>query len=86
MTLVELRQEKVTFGKAHLGKTFEDLARDTKYLTWFTETFRHSRKVEHVKLLRFVQLHLEQLEMGGPPVATTTLRAKAKAKMPPGVR
>ena len=83
MTLEELQQEKVTFGKAHVGKTFAEIALETKYLTWFTETFRHSRKIEHVKLLRFVQLHLEQIETAPPAPSLTTMRPKAKAKMPP---
>ena len=52
MTLEDPRLEKVTFGKAHVGKTFQEMVTETKYLTWFTETFRHSRKPEHVKLLR----------------------------------
>ena len=70
MTLEELRVEKVTFGKAHVGKTFQELPTEIKCLTWFTETFRHSRKPEHAKLLRFVQLHLESLEMEDPVVPT----------------
>ena len=70
MTLEELRVEKVTFGKAHVGKTFQELPTEIKCLTWFTETFRHSRKPEHSKLLRFVQLHLESLEMEDPVVPT----------------
>ena len=83
MTLEDLRLEKVTFGKAHVGKTFQEMASETKYLTWFTETFRHSRKPEHVKLLRFVQLHLEQLEGGPVSASRNVAMPKAKAKMPP---
>lgn len=86
MTLEELQQEKITFGKAHVGKTFAEMAMETKYLTWFTETFRHSRKIEHVKLLRFVQLHLEQIETTPPAPSSTSVRPKAKAKMPPTVQ
>lgn len=83
MTLEELQQEKITFGKAHVGKTFAEMALETRYLTWFTETFRHSRRIEHVKLLRFVQLHLEQIETAQRAPYPTTVRPKAKAKMPP---
>ena len=39
MSLEDLRQEKVSFGKAHVGKTFQEMATETKYLTWFTDTF-----------------------------------------------
>ena len=85
MTLEDLRLEKVTFGKTHVGKTYQEMASETKYLTWFTETFRHSRKPEHVKLLRFVQLHLEQLEMAPVSSNRSATMPKAKAKMPPHV-
>jgi hypothetical protein len=83
MTLEDPRLEKVTFGKAHVGKTFQEMVTETKYLTWFTETFRHSRKPEHVKLLRFVQLHLEQLERNPVNPNRNVTMPKAKAKMPP---
>jgi hypothetical protein len=33
--------------------------------------------------LRFVQLHLEQIETAPPAPSLTTMRPKAKAKMPP---
>ena len=85
MTLEELQEEKNAFGKTHVGKTFHEMTMETKYLTWFTETYRHSRKPEHVKLLRYVQLYLAMAETEPPAASTTqvTLKPKAKAKMPP---
>eukprot|EP00435_Cladocopium_sp_Y103_P074193 s963_g47.t1 len=82
MTLEELKEERVAFGKAHLGKAFKELIPEVKYLSWFAENYKFSRKPAHVKMLRFIQLHVEDLESQkigkkGP------LQAKAKSKNPP---
>ena len=77
MTLEELMEERMAFGKAHIGKAFKELIPETKYLSWFAENYRHSQKPEHVKLLRFIQLHVESLESQKP--ARLPLKAKAKA-------
>eukprot|EP00435_Cladocopium_sp_Y103_P021822 s385_g5.t1 len=82
MTLTELMEERVAFGKAHTGKAFKDLIPETKYLSWFAENYKASRKPEHVKLLRFIQLHVEDL--GGQKPTKKMIQAKAKAKCPPG--
>ena len=80
MPLEELMEERVAFGKAHIGKAFKDLTSETKYLSGFAENFRHSQKPEHVKLLRFIQLHVETLEGQVP----RKIVPKAKAMFPPG--
>ena len=62
MTLSELSQCPIDFGKTHLGKKFKDMVGETKYLTWFAETYKHSKKLSHVRFLRFIQLHLDQID------------------------
>ena len=81
MTLDEL-MERMAFGKAHIGKAFKELIPETKYLSWFAENYRHSQKPEHVKLLRFIQLHVESPESQMP--VKPLPKAKAKSKFPPG--
>ena len=44
MTLSELSQCPIDFGKTHLGKKFKDMVGETKYLTWFAETYKHSKR------------------------------------------
>jgi len=77
MTLEELSQSPIDFGKAHLGKLYRDLASDTKYLTWFAETYKHSQKIDHIRFLRFIELHLNKIE-GQMAQANPKSRAKAK--------
>ena len=81
MTLKELQDEKIEFGKAHIGRRFLDMTTETKYLAWFTENYQHSRKPAHVKFLRFIQLWLGNQEKAEP--AAKTVMPKAKAKHPP---
>ena len=82
MTLDELMEERMAFGKAHISKAFKELIPETKYLSWFAENYRHSQKPEHVKLLRFIQLHVESPESQMP--VKPLPKAKAKSKFPPG--
>lgn len=75
LTYAELKEYPVDFGKAHLGKKFINLMTDTKYVTWFAETYKHSQKPTHLRFLRFISLHLDQLEK-----STDKTRAKLGAR------
>ena len=77
MTLEELSQCPIDFGKAHLGKLYRDMTSDTKYLAWFAETYKHSQKIGHIRFLRFIELHLNKIE-GQMAQAGPKSRAKAK--------
>jgi len=81
MTLKELQDEKIEFGRAHIGKRFLDMTTETKYMAWFTENYQHSRKPVHVKFLRFIQLWLGDQEKVEP--TAKSIMPKAKAKYPP---
>ena len=81
MDLKELREETIKFGKAHVGKTFASMAKETKYLAWFAENYKSSRKPEHVKFLRFIQLHVDDLEKTNQEIRATTMpKTKAAPK------
>eukprot|EP00435_Cladocopium_sp_Y103_P068844 s785_g32.t1 len=77
MSLEELKECRIDFGKAHLNKKYQDMVGETRYLTWFAETYRHSQKICHMKFLRFIQLHLDQME-GQMHQARSKAKAKAK--------
>jgi hypothetical protein len=85
MSYEELSSKVMDFGKAHLGKSFLDMTKETRYMTWFAEAYQGSRKPQHVRFLRFIQLHVEKLEAGknpsSRPTVATQSKAKAKAKM-----
>ena len=81
MTWKELQDEKIEFGKAHIGKRYLDMTTETKYMAWFTENYQHSRKPVHVKFMRFIQLWLDNQEKAEP--AAKSILPKAKAKHPP---
>ena len=88
MTLEELSQCPIDFGKAHLGKLYRDMTSDTKYLAWFAETYKHSQKIGHIRFLRFIEMHINQIE-GQMAQAGPKSRAKAKGapkqqSRPPG--
>ena len=78
MTLAELENETIKFGKAHCGKTYASMVTEHRYMTWFAETYKDSRQTKHVKFLRFIQLHVENLEKNNQEISATT-RPKAKA-------
>ena len=86
MSYEELSSKCMDFGKAHLGKSFLDMTKETRYMTWFAETYQGSRKPQHVRFMRFIQLHVEKLEAeknssSRPTTMATQSKAKAKAKM-----
>ena len=58
----ELKDHPMDFGKAHVGKKFSEMVTNTKYVTWFVDSYKHSQKPTHLRFLRFVSLHVEQLE------------------------
>ena len=62
MTFDELKEEKIEFGKAHKGRRFVEMLGETRYLTWFSSSYKNSQKPSHVKFLRFLQLHVENVE------------------------
>jgi len=74
MPYEELQMFQMDFGKAKLGQPFKEIVKDNRYVTWFTESYKDSKKPCHLRLLRFIHLHVERLE------TNATLQPKAKAK------
>lgn len=79
-TYEELKEEKISFGTAHRGRRFEEMLQETRYMTWFSQTYKNSQKSSHVKFLRFLQLHVENLEKKNLKMNKPKSLAKAMAK------
>eukprot|EP00435_Cladocopium_sp_Y103_P012015 s1763_g3.t1 len=85
LTLAMLKEEPVTFGKAHLGKTHEEVwTSSPEWIKWFLGHYASSGKLEHRKMIRFIQLKIEESEV--EPSAKSlakSLGAKPKAQSAP---
>jgi len=60
MTLEALSQEKIAFGKAHLGTPFPEMFLNHGYTDWFVGLYHESKKPAHMKYVRYVELRLNQ--------------------------
>eukprot|EP00434_Breviolum_minutum_P025492 symbB.v1.2.022525.t1/scaffold1944.1/size145740/2 len=77
LSFEELKLHTIDFGKTHVGRTYLDMLTEPKYLTWFSRSYKDSQNVKHVKFLRFLQLHVEHMEVAK---ASTTAKSAAKPK------
>lgn len=69
MTLPQLQELKISFGKAKLGQSYEQAFRDQSWTKWFIQTYETSPKPEHRKFIRFVTLKLDEEPMPYAPKA-----------------
>ncbi|CAL1156393.1 unnamed protein product [Cladocopium goreaui] len=64
LSLAEMAETRVTFGRTHVGKTYEELWNQEKgWIKWFCKTYQDSTKEEHRKLLIYVERKVERLEL-----------------------
>ena len=69
LSLGQLREQKIAFGKAHQGKTFNQMWKEEQgWVTWFVQRFAQSTKAEHRIFLRYVELEIERAELSGDQV------------------
>lgn len=85
MTYHELSQCVITFGDVHVGKKYKEMPQDVRYVTWFAGRYKDSQKPEHVKFLRFLELHVKHLEENKSPTNKDSIKEKPvpKAKNAP---
>lgn len=93
MSLQDLRKERVAFGTAKKGLLFTEAFKDHGWTDWFVANYESSKKPEHHKYVRFVELTLnEEMEMeakgGGkkktdPPSVMTAKPKMTAAKTKP---
>ena len=64
LSVEEMGQHKVTFGKSHIGKTFAEMWESEKgWIRWFSKTYGDSQKDEHKKILAYIEAMVAQHEM-----------------------
>ena len=63
LAAAEMGESKVTFGRAHVGRTNEEMWRSEKgWIRWFAKTYASSQKEEHQKLLIYIETMVNQHE------------------------
>jgi hypothetical protein len=93
LRLIDIKDTPVTFGKAHLGKTHEEVWRsDPEWVKWFMSHYQKSTRTEHRLMIKFIQLKVEESEAGEatnpqacakPKGLPKSLAAKAKSMPSP---
>eukprot|EP00435_Cladocopium_sp_Y103_P042518 s19_g11.t1 len=88
LSIAEMGEHKVTFGKTHCGKTYSHMWQAEKgWVRWFSKTYGTSDKEEHRKMLVFIEAmiaqHEEFYEMEPIPEAEKQQVVAPKAKMMP---
>ena len=79
LSLQDLMEKKISFGKAHHGKTFEEVWQNEQtWVSWFVNRFANSTKAEHVIFLKFVELKVERAEITGAAVPLTSQKEVEK--------
>ena len=63
LDLETMSQHRITFGKTHVGKTFAEMWEGEKtWMKWFAKTYQASPKIEHQKVLIYLEKILDQYE------------------------
>ena len=65
MSLEELANEKVAFGEAKKGCTFEKAFQDTQWTEFILNKYETSKKPEHQMYVKFVELKMQQIKKEG---------------------
>ena len=58
MSLEELSAEKIAFGKAKMGQSFEKAFQDASWTDWFVQTYEKSPKPAHQLYIKYVEKRL----------------------------
>ena len=96
LTIEELKSEVMTFGKAHRGRTFEQVWNTSpEWTQWFLQHYQNSGKTSHKKMVRYIKLKIEEVEtnpeigrqnpvMPKSHAAPKAMISRPKAKAQPG--
>ena len=72
--LEELKIMPMDFGKAHAGKTFQEIwDTNPSWIKWFLAHYASSQKTEHRRMIRFIHLKIEESEAETPQPAAKSL-------------
>eukprot|EP00435_Cladocopium_sp_Y103_P058627 s1739_g20.t1 len=63
LTIADLKDEPMTFGRTHLGKSFEEMwCNHPDWIRWFAAHYHTSGKIEHRKMVHYIYLKIEEAE------------------------
>ena len=86
LSAVEMGETCLAFGKAHAGRRFSEIWElEQGWVNWFVKTYSNSSKIEHRKMLIYVERkveeieHLNQMEPLTNPSSQAILQPKSKA-------
>jgi hypothetical protein len=65
MTVEQLSQERISFGKSKIGQKFEEVFKDGSWTDWFVTTYEKSPKPQHQMYILYVLKRLDQEIMKG---------------------
>ena len=72
LSLDILKTEKVTFGTAHNGRTYEEVwVNHPDWIKWFYQHYKTSRKAAHRRVIMLTEKRMEEAENLGPTAAQT---------------
>ena len=66
MTLLQLENETIQFGRAKLGLTFAEAFNDHKWTDWFVSQYENSNKTSHMKYIAYVEKRLDFEDQSSP--------------------
>eukprot|EP00435_Cladocopium_sp_Y103_P029940 s3413_g7.t1 len=79
-TLEDLKATPMSFGKAHVGRSFETIwSGHPDWIKWFLRHYKTSPKFEHKKMIRFIQLRIEEAEKNEGTTASAQIGARPKS-------
>eukprot|EP00435_Cladocopium_sp_Y103_P037018 s557_g9.t1 len=81
LTVADLQDEPMTFGKSHLGKPFGEMwSNHPDWIRWFAAHYHTSNKIEHRKMIHFINLKIEEAESQAGPTQLPVPKAKSIPK------
>lgn len=83
MTLEELSREQISFGNTYVGRPFPSMMANTRYVTWFVGNYKDSKKANHAKFIRYIQLYVADLEKNPQQVKSKAAAKPKKMAAPP---
>lgn len=79
LSLEEMDQMKIAFGRQQLGKPFKEVwDREQAWVTWFTQHYENSQKYEHQIFLHYIETKVERAELTQQAIPVTNVPPKTK--------
>ena len=73
LSMEQLDNYKIKFGKTHVGKTFSQMWRqEQKWILWFAQHYSKSHKWDHRVFLYYVDKKVERCELSGSKIPATS--------------